>query len=70
MSEDDLFNLAWKRLEEVSKLGTGAIEIKSGYGLTVEGELKMLRVIKKLKEKSNLLIKSTLLGAPHLSPGV
>jgi len=66
-SEDQLFNLAWKRLEEVSRLGTGAIEIKSGYGLTVEGELKMLRVIKKLKEKSNLSIKSTFLGA-HAYP--
>ncbi len=66
-SESELFNLAWKRLEEVSKLGTGAIEIKSGYGLTVEGELKMLRVIKKLKEKSNLSIKSTFLGA-HTYP--
>lgn len=66
-SEDELFNLAWKRLEEVSKLGTGAIEIKSGYGLSVEGELKMLRVIKKLKEKSNLSIKSTFLGA-HTYP--
>ena len=41
---------AWKRLEEIAKLGTGAIEIKSGYGLTVAGELKMLRVIKKLKK--------------------
>ena len=67
MSEDELFNLAWKRLEEVSKLGTGAIEIKSGYGLSVEGELKMLRVIKKLKEKSNVLIKSTFLAA-HTYP--
>jgi imidazolonepropionase len=67
MSEDQLFHLAWKRLEEVNKLGTGAIEIKSGYGLTVEGELKMLRVIKKLKEKSKLLIKSTFLGA-HTYP--
>jgi imidazolonepropionase len=66
-SEDELFHQAWKRLEEVSKLGTGAIEIKSGYGLTVEGELKMLRVIKKLKEKSGLLIKSTFLGA-HTYP--
>lgn len=66
-SEDELFNLAWKRLEEVSKLGTGAIEIKSGYGLTVDGELKMLRVIKKLKEKSNLSIKATFLGA-HTYP--
>lgn len=67
MSGDELFNLAWQRLMEVQKLGTGAIEIKSGYGLTVEGELKMLRVIKKLKEKSNLLIKSTFLGA-HTYP--
>jgi len=66
-SEDELFNSAWKRLEEVSKLGTGAIEIKSGYGLSVEGELKMLKVIKRLKEKSNLLIKSTFLGA-HAYP--
>ncbi len=63
MSEDELFDLAWKRLEEVSRLGTGAIEIKSGYGLSVSGELKMLRVIKKLKERSGLLIKSTFLGA-------
>jgi len=66
-SEDELFNQSWKRLEEVSKLGTGAIEIKSGYGLTVEGELKMLRVIKKLKEKSSLSIKATFLGA-HAYP--
>jgi imidazolonepropionase len=66
-SENELFNLAWKRLEEVGKLGTGAIEIKSGYGLSVEGELKMLRVIKKLKEKSNLSIKTTFLGA-HTYP--
>ena len=66
-SEDELFNQARKRLEEVSRLGTGAIEIKSGYGLTVEGELKMLRVIKRLKAQSNLLIKSTFLGA-HTFP--
>ena len=66
-SEDELFNSAWKRLEEVSRLGTGAIEIKSGYGLTVEGELKMLRVIKKLKERSNISIKATFLGA-HTYP--
>ncbi len=65
--EDELFNLAWKRLGEVGKLGTGAIEIKSGYGLTVEGELKMLRLIKRLKEKSSLSIKSTFLGA-HTYP--
>ncbi|MEO6949561.1 MAG: hypothetical protein ABI123_08035 [Ginsengibacter sp.] len=60
-SEDELFNQAWKRLEELSNLGTGAIEIKSGYGLSVHGELKMLRVIKKLKQKSNLAIKATFL---------
>jgi imidazolonepropionase len=66
-SEDELFNLAWKRLEEIRRLGTGAVEIKSGYGLTVEGELKMLRVIKKLKERSNLSIKATFLGA-HAYP--
>ncbi len=66
-SEDELFNLAWQRLSELSKLGTGAVEIKSGYGLSVAGELKMLRVIKKLKEKSNLVIKSTFLGA-HTFP--
>ena len=67
MSEDTLFNFSWKRLEEVSKLGTGAIEIKSGYGLSVDGELKMLRIIKKLKERSSLSIKSTFLGA-HTYP--
>jgi imidazolonepropionase len=66
-SEEALFLHAWKRLEEVSKLGTGAIEIKSGYGLTVQGELKMLRVIKKLKEQSDLSIKATFLGA-HTYP--
>jgi imidazolonepropionase len=67
-SADELFNLAWKRLEAVSKLGTGAIEIKSGYGLTVESELKMLRVIKKLKEKSPVSIKATFLGAHTYPP--
>ena len=51
-------------------LGTGAIEIKSGYGLTVEGELKMLRVIKKLKEKSKLSIKATFLGAHTYPSGI
>lgn len=66
-SEEELFNHAWQRLEELSRLGTGAIEIKSGYGLTVEGELKMLRVIKKLKERSDLSIKATFLGA-HTYP--
>ena len=67
-SEDELFSEAWKRLEEVSKLGTGAIEIKSGYGLSLDGELKMLRVIKKLKEKNKVTIKSTFLGAHAYPP--
>jgi imidazolonepropionase len=66
-SEDELFNMAWERLTALSKLGTGAIEIKSGYGLTVEGELKMLRVIKKLRERSAVTIKATFLGA-HTYP--
>ncbi len=62
-SEDDLVEDAMKRLNEIIKYGTGAVEIKSGYGLTVESELKMLRVIKRLKEISPLTIKSTFLGA-------
>ncbi len=66
-TEEELFRLALLRLKEVAVLGTGAIEIKSGYGLTVEGELKMLRVIKKLKQQSDLTIKSTFLAA-HTYP--
>src|SRR5690554_7749062 len=49
MDEDTLFEEALERIHELAKYGTGAIEIKSGYGLSVEGELKMLRVIKRLK---------------------
>jgi len=67
MSEDELFDVSRRRLYEVIKLGTGAIEIKSGYGLSVEGELKMLRVIKRLKEVSQIPIKATFLGA-HTYP--
>jgi len=63
VSEDELFTLSWNRLQEIRKLGTGAVEIKSGYGLTLDGELKMLRVIRRLKEKSGMTIKSTFLGA-------
>jgi len=66
-SEDELFDSAWIRLEEMKHTGTGAIEIKSGYGLSYESELKMLRVIKRIKEKSNLTIKATFLGA-HAVP--
>jgi imidazolonepropionase len=67
-TEDTLFNAAWNRLQELARLGTGAVEIKSGYGLTVESELKMLRVIKKLREKSPLNIKATFLGAHTYPP--
>jgi imidazolonepropionase len=66
-SEDELFDFAWQRLEEIKQTGTGAVEIKSGYGLCFEGELKMLRVIRKLKEQSDLTIKATFLGA-HAYP--
>ena len=65
--EEELYNDAAKRLEELIKSGTGSIEIKSGYGLTLESELKMLRVIKKLKENFPLPIKATFLGA-HAIP--
>ena len=65
--EEEVYEQSAKRLEEVMKLGTGAVEIKSGYGLTEEAELKMLRVIKKLRENYPLPIKSTFLGA-HAIP--
>lgn len=67
MSEEELYRSASQRLNEITKLGTGAVEIKSGYGLSVEGELKMLRVIKRLKADSALTIRSTFLGA-HAFP--
>ncbi|MES2621501.1 MAG: imidazolonepropionase [Bacteroidota bacterium] len=67
VSEEILFEGAWERLEEMKTMGTGAVEIKSGYGLSYEGEMKMLRVIRKLKEKSSLTIKATFLGA-HAYP--
>jgi len=67
MSEDDLFVQAKQRLWELIGFGTGGIEIKSGYGLTLQDELKMLRVIKRLKEISPIPIKATFLGA-HAIP--
>lgn len=65
--EGEIYKQSAKRLEEVMKLGTGAVEIKSGYGLTEAGELKMLRVIKKLQQNYELPIKATFLGA-HAIP--
>lgn len=66
-SEQELYETAMERLKEMASFGTGAVEIKSGYGLNTENELKMLRVIRKLKENSPLQIKSNFLGA-HAVP--
>ncbi len=66
-SETDLYEQSVKRLEEVMALGTGAIEIKSGYGLTTEAEMKMLRVAKQLAQNYPITIKTTFLGA-HAVP--
>jgi imidazolonepropionase len=66
-SEDELYSQSLKRINEIISLGTGAVEIKSGYGLSVDDELKMLRVIKKLKETTPITIKATFLGA-HAVP--
>ena len=67
-SESELYDAAWLRLDEMRNFGTGAVEIKSGYGLSFDGELKMLRVIKKLKEDSKLTIRATFLGAHTFPP--
>jgi imidazolonepropionase len=66
-SEEELLEKAFERLQEVISYGTGAIEIKSGYGLSTESELKMLRVIRRLKEISPIPIKASFLGA-HAMP--
>jgi len=65
-SEDQLYNISIERLNNLIKMGTGAIEIKSGYGLTLDAELKILRVIKRLKENSEITIKATFLAAHAL----
>jgi imidazolonepropionase len=65
--QEELFESALKRLNEIISMGTGAVEIKSGYGLSLEDELKMLRVIQQLKSVSPITIKSTFLGA-HAIP--
>lgn len=68
MSEDELYRLAMERIEKMKALGTGAIEIKSGYGLSVDAELKMLRVIHRLKANAGISIKATFLGAHAFPP--
>lgn len=67
-SEDELYEQSLARINEIIGFGTGAVEIKSGYGLSVEGELKMLRVIKRLKETTPITIKATFLGAHSIPP--
>ena len=62
-SEDELYRQAMTRVQEIMDMGTGAVEIKSGYGLTVEDELKMLRVIKRIKETAPITVKANFLGA-------
>lgn len=68
MDEDALYHTAVQRVEKIIASGTGALEIKSGYGLTVEAELKMLRVIKRLKQHFKIPIKATLLAAHAYPP--
>ncbi len=65
--ESMLYDLAWQRIDEIIRQGTGAVEIKSGYGLSVDAELKMLRVIRRLKENAPIPVKATFLGA-HAVP--
>lgn len=67
-SEEELYQAACTRLDEIKSMGTGAVEIKSGYGLSFDAELKILRVIKKLKAESDLTIKATFLGAHAVPP--
>ncbi len=66
--EDELYEQAMKRLDEIITYGTGAVEIKSGYGLSTESEMKMLRVVKRLKQDSPLTIRASFLGAHAVPP--
>lgn len=67
-SEESLYEQSLKRIYEIMAQGTGAVEIKSGYGLTVNDELKMLRVIRRLQENNPLTVKSTFMGAHSIPP--
>lgn len=68
-SEEELYSQTMERVKEMTAKGTGAIEIKSGYGLTLEDELKMLRVIRRIKETTSVMIKATFLGAHAIGRG-
>ncbi len=67
ISEEELYHMSMERIYEIMKMGTGAVEIKSGYGLDTEAELKMLRVIQMIKETAPICVRSTFLGA-HAIP--
>lgn len=69
LSEDELYRSAMRRVDEIIRKGTGCVEIKSGYGLNTEDELKMLRVIRRIKETTPLKVKSTFLGAHAVGRG-
>ena len=69
LSEDELYEQSMHRVREIIKKGTGAVEIKSGYGLSTEDELKMLRVIRRIKETTPLKVMSTFLGAHAVARG-
>ena len=69
MSEDDLYHASMQRVNEIIRKGTGAVEIKSGYGLNTADELKMLRVIRRIKESSPVTVVSTFLGAHAVARG-
>ena len=69
LSEDELYSSAMRRVDEIIRKGTGCVEIKSGYGLKTEDELKMLRVIRRIKETTPLKVKSTFLGAHAVGRG-
>lgn len=69
-SEEELFDSAYARLQEIASLGTGAVEIKSGYGLDTASELKMLRVIKRLERGNTFNHKVHLLGCSRCSGGI
>ena len=69
MSEDELYLQAMKRVDEIARKGTGAVEIKSGYGLNVDDELKMLRVIRRIRDTTPLKVMATFLGAHAVGRG-
>lgn len=68
-SEDDLYEQAMERVREIIAMGTGCVEIKSGYGLSTEDELKMLRVIRRIRESSPIAVRATFLGAHAVARG-